>query len=350
MENDTVRLQDIGAKAAGPENVRPRKKKKGLKVFLLLLLLVAALAAGGLFWFTRWMSGKIDHKEIDRTPDALGISASYQTGGVKEIENIALFGIDARGGDKGRSDATMILTVDRKRHKIKITSLMRDSYVKVDGYGNTKLCHAYYFGGAPLAIKTINQNYNMDIRDYVTVNFDSLAQVIDAVGGVTINVTEEERTNANHSIEEYAQVYNKTPTYIEKSGEQVLNGMQAVGYARIRYVGNGDYQRTERQRDVLEQIFSKALKQNPLGYPKILSTVLPEVETSLTAQDILGIGLSTVRDGSSHIEQMRFPLDSDIDHKHSTINGVSYVVSDMSVTSKKLNDYIFNDVDPTQSK
>ena len=231
MENNSVNLKELYTKDHNPqkkEDIRP-KKKKGKKVFLIIiiiLLLLLASIAIGLTAFTNWMSGKINHKDIDQTSAALGIGASYQDNSYDYVENIALFGVDARGDEKGRSDAVMILSVDHKRNKVKIISLMRDSYVKVEGHDNTKLCHAYYYGGAPLAIKTINQNYNLNIKDYVTVNFDSLAQVIDAVGGVTINISEDERQDANNSIREYAEVYNKTPTYIEKSGEQVLDGMQ----------------------------------------------------------------------------------------------------------------------------
>lgn len=342
--------KDMSRKDMTPKDISSKKKlgkRKGLKFFISVILILAALIAVGLFLFTNWMSGKINHKDIDQSSEALGVSAAYKD---SSITNIALFGIDARGGEKGRSDAIMILTLDGKRNKVKVTSLMRDSYVKVEGHDYTKLTHAYYYGGAPLAIKTINQNYNLNVKDYVTVNFDSLAQVIDAVGGVTINVSEAERKDANHSIEEYAQVYNKTPTYIEKSGEQLLDGMQAVGYARIRNVGNSDYERTERQRKVLELVFNKVLKMNPLEYPKLLSTVLPELETSLKAEDFDKIGFSILRCGSSGIEQERFPLDEDINHKKGTINGVSYVYSDLSVTSQKLDRYIFDDVKPEQSK
>lgn len=319
------------------------KKKKGLKIFIAVVLVLAVLIVVGLFAFTKWMSGKIDHKDIDQSDGVLGISAAYKD---SSVTNIALFGIDARGGDKGRSDAVMVLTLDGKRNKVKMTSLMRDSFVKVEGHDSTKLCHAYAYGGAPLAIKTINQNYNLNIKDYVTVNFDSLAQVIDAVGGVTVNVSEAERKDANHNIQEYADIYQKTPTLIDKSGEQLLDGMQAVGYARIRNVGNSDYERTERQRRVLQEVFDKALKMGPTEYPKMLSVILPQLETSLNGNDFMKIGFSVMRCGSSRIEQERFPLDEDINHKNSTINGVSYVVSDLSVTSAKLDRYIFDDIKP----
>lgn len=338
------------------ENSKTEVKKKHSKKILIIVVAIFSvilLAGIGSVIYIYWALGRTNHTTIDQTPEALGINSTFQAPENKkeydDIINIALFGIDARGGDKGRSDATMVLSINRKKNEVKVISLMRDSYVDVEGHGKTKLCHAYAYGGAPLAIKTINQDYNLNIKDYVTVTFDSLAKVIDAVGGVTINVSEDERENANISIQEYAGVYDKTPTLIEKSGEQLLNGMQAVGYARIRHVGNCDYERTERQRTVMEQLFNKALKMNPLEYPKLLNTILPMVETSLNSNDILGIGTSVMKSGSARFQQARFPLDEDI-AKNGTIDGVSYVISDIKVTSEKLDRYIFEDIDPTQSK
>ena len=330
------------------------------KKIIIILSSVIALIAVAIITYGFWMLSKINHKTINKSSSALGISTSYDTNSKSkydDIVNIALFGIDARGNEAARSDTIMILSVNRKENTVKVISLLRDSYVKIEGHGSTKLTHAYFYGGAPLAIKTINQNFNMNIKDYVTVNFDSCAKVIDAVGGVTIKISEAERLNANHNIQEYAKAWHVTPTYIKKSGEQVLNGMQAVGYARIRYVGNADYERTERQRRVMEQLFDKALKMSPLQYPKMLSTILPLVETSLTSSDILDIGSSVMKSGSAKFEQMRFPLNKDlvtngtingVTIKDGLINGVNYVFSDLNVTSQELYDYIFNDIDPTK--
>ena len=118
-----------------------------------------------------------------------------------KITNIALFGLDARENeDVGRSDALMILTIDQRHGKLKITSILRDSEVNIDGYGSDKITHAYAYGGPELAIKTLNQNYNLDIEDYVTVNFIQMAEIVDAFGGVEINVTDDEMTEINNNL------------------------------------------------------------------------------------------------------------------------------------------------------
>lgn len=121
--------------------------------------------------------------------------------GSSDIVNIALFGVDQRNNqEQVRSDSVMILSVDKKHNKIKIISLMRDTYVEIEGYGKTKLTHAYYYGGPQLAVKTINQNFGTNITEFATVNFQQMAAIIDAVGGVEIDISEAERKNANGSI------------------------------------------------------------------------------------------------------------------------------------------------------
>ena len=119
--------------------------------------------------------------------DRINISDQYQDKKYDGIRNIAVFGVDRRGGNANtRSDVIMIVTLDNQHKKVKATSLLRDSYVSVEGYGKTKLTHAYSYGGPELAIKTINSNFNMNIRDFVTVDFDSMAKIVDAVGEMCI--------------------------------------------------------------------------------------------------------------------------------------------------------------------
>ncbi len=158
----------------------------------------------------------------------------------------------------------MIATVDKRHNKIKLASVMRDSYVPIDGYGKNKLNSAYFYGGPELAIKTLNQTFGLDISDYVTVNFSEMAAIVDAVGGVEIDISEAERKDANHNMIEQAAMDGSQVDTIQKAGLQTLSGMQAVGYARIRHVGNADFERTQRQRNVMQAIFKKGKEISPI--------------------------------------------------------------------------------------
>ena len=226
---------------------------------------------------------------------------------------------------------------------------MRDTYVAIEGHSNTKLTHAYYYGGPQLAVKTINQNFGMNITEYATVNFQGMAEIIDAVGGVEIDISEAERQNANISIQEQA-AYGMEPDYIEKAGLQTLNGTQAVAYARIRYVGNADFERTDRQRKVMEQLFYKALDMNPLQYPEFARKLLPYVETSLDIGEILGLSTIMLRDVS--MEQLRIPMNEHLIGSGSIrdSSGGSCLNVDLEAATKTIQEFIYDDVDPNAPK
>jgi len=327
--------------------IRKPKKHRLLKALACILtVLILGVVAYGAYFFV--MLNSIERVPVPDNSSDLGIGqpGDYYP---NEVTTIALFGIDDRGDGAGRSDAILLLTVDPGNHKVKVTSLMRDSYVNVDGYGMTKLGHAYIYGGAQLAIKTINQNFDLNITDYVTVNFNQLAEVIDALGGVEIDITEAERASANVNIREVAILNGDEggADYIEAAGLQTLSGSQAVGYARIRNVGNSDFERTERQRLVLNKLFDKALKLGPTQYPAVLAKILPLVQTSLTNSEILSIGFNALKGGTPAFEQARFPLDEDIaPATGSTINGVWYLTYSDENTISKLHDFLFNDISP----
>lgn len=174
---------------------------------------------------------------------------------LNELNKIKSVKLPGNNSDiNSRSDTIMILSIDKQHDKLKLTSIMRDTYISVDGHGMTKITHAYAYGGPQLAVKTINQNFNMNIKDYVTVDFFGLEKIIDSIGGVQINVEKAEVPVMNSYITETSRIEKTVPTFVQSSGLQTLNGSQAVAYSRIRYVGNADYKRTQRQRTVLEQL------------------------------------------------------------------------------------------------
>ncbi len=324
-------------------------QKNKARVGNIIIACVVCIFAVGLlgFSYVLWTVGKVHYNPITQNPSDIGANMAISD---NKITNIALFGVDSRNGEASRSDAIMILSVDNKHKKIKLASILRDSYVEVPDNGMTKINHAYAYGGPELAIRTINENFGLDIMDYVTVNFDQLANVIDAIGGVDIELSEEERVSANQNIYTYAAESEKDLPldYIDGSGLQHLSGMQAVAYARIRNVGGGDYERTDRQRRVLQQMFNKVMDMNVTSYPGLVNKLLPLVETSLDSGEIISLGLKALAGGKPVFEQTRFPLNEDFENggAGTMIDGLWYMVFDIEATAQKIQAFIYDDVHP----
>jgi len=214
-----------------------KKRKKGKKRNKILFTFLTIIFC--VFLYGYYMLSKIDYVPIDKDKD-LGISDDAPV--EDEIINILLFGLDSRvEGQRSRSDTIMIATLDSKENKIKLTSIMRDTYVSIPGREDDRINAAYAFGGPELAIRTINENYNMNISKYVTVDFFSLEKVINALGGVEIDIKDYEIKALNNGIIELNRLHKDDldSPLIEGPGRHLLDGRQAVAYARIRKVGNG---------------------------------------------------------------------------------------------------------------
>ncbi len=331
---------------------RNHKKGKGkLKIFLIaflvLIIFSGALAAG---YFAVQMS-KVKTTKLSQSNEDLGINAEAVAAKAAQPDapvNIALFGVDRRNrNENGNSDTIMIATIDKANKKVKLTSIMRDSYVNIPGHGMDKINAAYAIGGAQLAVKTINSNFNMDIRDFVTVDFYSLITIIDYLGGVTIDVKSDEIPIMNNMyIKEMSDYLKVTPPNVKEPGVQLLNGIQAVAYSRVRYAGDSDYQRTERQRTVLTLLLEKIQAGGVMKYPGIVNKILPYTETSLNLTSIVKLGSDALTAGIKNIDQVRFPLKSS--SHDDTIKGVYYLVIDIPATTDQLHKYIYEDVKPVE--
>ncbi|MDK0784663.1 LCP family protein [Clostridium perfringens] len=297
------------------------KNSKIKYIILVLILVILGLIGVGTYYINSKIN-KVQKVEINK--ENLSINEKK----VKEenhIKNIALFGIDAPKGKVGRSDAIMILTLDEEHKVMKLTSIMRDSYVDIPGHGDDKITHAYAFGGPELAMKTLNENFNVNVEDFMAVNFTSLPEIIDKLGGVKINIIPEEI----HHI-----------PGITSPGEQVLNGEQALAYSRIRYATGGDYKRTERQRVVLEAIFEK-LKSTPTKeYPSLIDDFLPYIETNMSSMNMIKLATDVAPLVKGNLETARFPLDGYCDGK--MINGIWYLVYDRQATLNQIQEYIYD--------
>lgn len=330
-----------------------QKKKWSLKkkiiVIVSIILAIMILLFGAGFIYVKSLLGTIQRQDLD--VNDLGINSSSDSAdgttspeSEADVTNIALFGLDTRdlSSDSGRSDATMVLSIDRTHNKIKLTSIARDTYVEVPGRGKTKLNHAYAYGGPQLAVKTLNQNFDLDIQDFVTVNFAQLANIIDYIGGVTVNVTQEELEVANQCmIELNALGMDIDP--ITETGDVLLTGGQAVAYARDRTNGT-DLDRTDRQREVLDSMFQSVMKLDATKLPGLISMVFSECVTSLTDEEILGIGTWALTSGPT-MKQASFPT-AGCNATGEIIDELWYFVYDLDNATDILHKFIYEDIQP----
>lgn len=272
---------------------RTRKKKnKGLRIFgkiVLVLIIILIILLGAVFAFLNSKLGKM--KKVDINEAELGISDQVNEN-LSEYRNIAIFGVDSRSDDYGvgnRSDCIIIASINNKTKEVKLISVYRDTYVQIEGHGLDKITHAYSYGEAPLAIKTLNKNLDLNIKEFVTVNFDSVSEAVDKLGGVQLSITSEEIKYINGYIDETSKVTGKTSKHITQPGTYTVDGVQAVAYSRIRYTAGGDYKRTERMRTVIEAMLAK-LKTRSLGQINAFAdAILPQVYTNITLGDIISL-------------------------------------------------------------
>lgn len=320
---------------------KPIKNRKLIITLSIIGLLIVSLV-GGVATYGLTMLGKIN--KVDLNENNLGIDKAIDEKLSKYdgIANIALFGIDATDGNVGRSDAIMIATVDKIHNKLKLTSIMRDSYVDIQGHGKDKINHAYAFGGHELALKTLNENFDLNLKDFATVNFSSLPKIIDSIGGIDLGIRNDELQYINNYIGDLNTLNKTNVSNITSTGTQHVNGTQALAYCRIRYTAGGDGERTERQRIVLSKLFDKFSKISPTKYPSILNELMPMITTSLSSSDILGLAKTVASISESGLEQERFPKDNY--SKGEMIHGVYYLTFDKDATVKQIHDYIFEDI------
>lgn len=259
-----------------------------------------------------------------------------------DIFNILVIGCDTRKkGGVGRSDAMILFSVNEDTEKIHMTSIMRDSYVTIPGKGNNRINAAYAFGGGKLLLNTIETNFAVDVDKYVSFDFYSFVDVVDSVGGIDVVVTEEEIPVLNNYVEELNKLNNRVEgtDYVTESGLQHLNGTQALGYARIRYVGDGDFERTSRQRIIIEKVFEKAKTLNLLEINDLLNTFLPQIKTNLTQKEILSLLLKALEYFQYDLESHRLPVDDS--WKYMRVNGMSVLGIDLEKNQKALKEFIY---------
>jgi len=258
-----------------------------------------------------------------------------------DVINILLVGEEAMndGGNRGRTDSIMIATINVKQRALKLTSLMRDLYVQIPGYSDNKLNAAYHIGGMELLMKTISVNFNIEVDGYVKVGFHAFEDVINQLGGVEITLTEKEANYLNRTN------YISNPQYRNvRPGTQILNGNQALGYSRIRYVSTeteaNDFGRTMRQRAVVTALFEKYKEKSALELVNLLPSILSLVTTNLTKTEIIENIYLVVTMKPDHMETLRIPVDNE--YYGARIRGMSVLVADtMQDNVDVLHEFVF---------
>ena len=284
---------------AAPVKKKKRKKKKILFAVELIVLLFLAM---GLFAAVKL--GKMDRVSLKNIliNDGVGAQSGYR--------NIVIYGVDSREGQltkDSHSDTIVICSINKNTKEVKMVSVYRDTYLDNTNGEFRKATECYFFGGPERSINMLNKNLDLDITDYVTVNFNAVVEAVDLIGGIDLDVTEEEIQWINGYQEENYAVTGAEPVLVTSAGYQHLNGTQTLAYCRIRYTDGYDFKRTERQRTVLTKIFEKAKSQ---GVPTMLSladTMMPSISTSLSNTEL--IELLTSMGSYTLGENTGFPFD-----------------------------------------
>ena len=351
-----------GSKKKRPPKRRFKKRKIALLVVEILVLVVAIVALVIVIKTTNKKTG-IKNFELNSEDISVntGVKEVYETN--EKLANhteIALFGVDNRDkkadstalSKSSRTDTIMICSINEDTKEIKLASVYRDTYLNVGNDTYNKCNSAYAMGGYEQAINMLNMNLDLNITSFITVGFQGVISAVDAVGGVDINVTDAEIPHLNnyqasiYATEEDPHKLITDYTPVTQPGMQTLNGQQALAYCRIRYIGN-DFQRTERQRAVLQQILLKAQKLNPTQLNSLTTEVFPLVATNLHFEDIVA-RVSAIGDYKI-VDTTGFPFDDGLTTGMIGSKGSCVVPIDLESNVIELHKFLYPEVEYTPS-
>lgn len=316
------------------------KKYRRHKILFIteLIILIPLLAFGFLYVQFEKKLGNID--TVTLHSGDIQVNEEVENNAVLHgYTNIALFGVDSRDGsmDYTNTDTIIIASINNDTKVVKLVSIYRDTYLNIgeDRYGKANA--AYANGGYKWAINMLNQNLDLDITDFVTVNMNALVEVVDALGGFDFDLTDEEVVHMNNYCVGTSEITGKSYERIEPevAGTYHLNGVQAVSYTRIRYTAGNDYKRTERQRELIAKIVAKAKKADMKTLVDIMDNVFPMISTSLSKSDIVSLGMNMLSYQLG--DTCGFPFE----HRTSDLSGDSEVPVTLSWNVTRLHDYLF---------
>ncbi|WP_256637943.1 LCP family protein [Turicibacter bilis] len=331
-------------------------KKKVLGIVISLMIIVFILVIGGGIFAANHFYSKVETTESLKPAEVGVIEELVQKEEESNIVNIAVLGIDRDGdGSNGRSDAIKVISLDMNNKKVKMTSFQRDTLIYIPEPENDfdKLNHAYWYGKAPLTLKTLNYNFDLDITRYVAFNFDAIEHIIDTIDGIELDVHENELKVTNDYIQHLNSLSDtdQDAPYLTKGGLQKLSGRQAMAYMRNRYVGD-DFDRMNRQNKVMEAMIDKVMNQSYTELLGLLDACLPYVETNLTMNEMISFGTKVLTFDLKNIEQTQIPA---ADNKNRTVSykGYSplYVMNNYQDLVRDVHAFIYNDAEyqPSQT-
>lgn len=314
-----------------------------IAVFSVIIICVVVLGAGYMY-----IRANIYKKTEPLTSEHLQapVKTKEETIGYTEVEgitNVLLVGVDGIDFDEKyqRSDSMIIATLDSNKEKVKLTSLYRDTLVYIPGYGEEKMNLAFSLGGPELVMETIKYNFDVNIEKYIMINFAGFEAIIDQIGGVEIDVKEYQLHELNKYI---GQATGGGDCPVEKAGLQILNGKQALSYARIRKGVGDDYERTERQREVLFKVAEKLQKTDVIKYFSIANKMLDYLRTNIEIMDGLNMAYTISKFSNLETEQLSIPVhELCVDEE---FNGNMALRMDRYENALILNNFIFNDTLP----
>lgn len=319
-----------------------KKKKSKLKKFLVVLLSLMIVAIGAGWYLIGKAYSKMNYNPID--------SVATAPMEIEDVVNILLIGSDSRGaGDEGRSDAMILLSVSDRTDKIYMTSLLRDMYVEIPGHKGNRLNAAYSLGGAELLMETIEVNFDIEVNRYVMVNFEAFAKLVDAVGGIELELSSQEIEYVNGYLVEYNMLMDR-PQGTDNmdtsvSGLVHLNGAQALAYSRNRYLGT-DFGRTERQRKVLSAVIGKAPKALITNPKELMNGILPNLTTNLTENEMFQLSLMAPKALTYDIISESIPLTGT--YQNASIRGMDVLEVDFEINKQYLRENIYGEGVQTQ--
>lgn len=334
-----------------------QKAGRGKKIIrrLVLVVLELALLVGVVAWV--WVNQKMDKVETDETfeeKEVVNVELPKKTKKVLQgYVMLALFGLDNRDSqsyNSGNSDVIMVARIDKDTKEVRLVSVYRDTFLKMADLENTdaysKANAAYAIGGPTQAVRMLNTNLDLDIKEYVSFDFSAVAEAVDILGGVEIEITDEECVHLNNYCVETSEVVEKEYEPLPGGGTYNLNGVQAVSYGRIRYTLGDDFKRTERQRLVLNKMIEKALSSDIGTINSLIDAVFPKIKTSLTKTEMLSLAADAFNYRMG--ETAGFPFDLGnvvVDVAYQKHAQDCVIPRDLATNVKKLHDFLYGTTD-----
>lgn len=308
---------------------RRNRKRKILGILLVAAILLNVGIYGSIAWkYYQDVVSIVPEDQVD--PTAKSVKIAQEDPKDEDVFNVLLVGTDSRdpNSDMGRSDSMMLVSFNKSKNKSTVVSFLRDSLVDIDGYGKSRLGHTYAYGGIGLTINTINKTYDLDIQNYITIDFENLVSIIDEIGGVKVFITEEE-----------AEFYRQNGMPDIQSGDMTLTGSQALAHARNRTLGS-DFERTRRQRSVMYGIYRQIMaEKDASAILPLINYCMNHVKTNMSVTEIYDLAKQVLAIDNLRMQQASMPTEGA--YQPVTYEGMDVLEIDIEANKKYLNELLY---------